>query len=66
MRAREPGATYSADVEIEPAWSGARCPDCGRELDVEPIAAEAVEGSAHLAIVYICAVHGPVSLTDPD
>jgi hypothetical protein len=53
-------------VENEPAWSGARCPDCGRELDVEPIAAEAVEGSAHLAIVYICPVHGPVSLTDPD
>ena len=53
-------------MENQSAWSGARCPECGRELDVEPIAAEAVEGSAHLTIVHICAVHGPVSLTDPD
>ncbi|MFC0678054.1 hypothetical protein ACFFGH_09385 [Lysobacter korlensis] len=53
-------------MDNEQAWSGARCAECGRELEVEPIAAEAVEGSAHLTMVYICPVHGPVSLTDPD
>jgi hypothetical protein len=53
-------------VDRDAALSGARCPDCGRELEVEPIAAEVVEGSAHVAIVYLCPVHGPVSLIDPD
>ena len=43
-----------------------RCPECGRELEVEPIAAEAVEGSAHVAIVYLCPLHGPVSVAGAD
>ncbi|MDB4932894.1 MAG: hypothetical protein JWM10_5378 [Myxococcaceae bacterium] len=33
---------------------------------MEPIAAEAVEGMAHLTIVYLCRLHGPVALVDPE
>lgn len=42
------------------AWNGPSCPDCGGELDVEPIAAGGV-----LRVAYTCPTHGLVQLADP-
>ena len=41
-------------------WQGPTCPQCGTELDVEPIVT-----SDDLRVGYSCEVHGLVSIADP-
>jgi hypothetical protein len=41
-------------------WSGPPCPTCGRELNVEAVAA-----GDSLRVAYSCAEHGVVSIADP-
>lgn len=40
-------------------WQGAPCPDCGRELDTEPVAS-----SQSLRVAYTCSVHGLIYIED--
>lgn len=41
-------------------WHGPNCPQCGTELDVEPIAIDQT-----IRVGYICSTHGLVSIADP-
>jgi hypothetical protein len=41
-------------------WHGPTCPQCGRELDVEPVAT-----GAGVRVGYACERHGLVSIADP-
>ena len=41
-------------------WYGPTCPQCGAELNVEPILT-----STEMRIGYSCIVHGLVSIADP-
>lgn len=41
-------------------WAGPRCPECQRELDVEP-----VSSGDGLGVAYTCKVHGLVAMADP-
>ena len=41
-------------------WHGPACPQCGTELNVEPIAADHT-----IRIAYTCNTHGVISTADP-
>ena len=41
-------------------WHGPACPQCGRELDVEPITT-----GTGIRAGYTCHIHGLVSIVDP-
>jgi len=47
-------------ADDSPPWHGPGCPQCGAELDVEPIADGLI-----VRVGYGCAVHGLVSVADP-
>lgn len=42
------------------SWDGPPCPECGGELDVEPIV-----GGGEVRVAYTCPVHGVVGVADP-
>ena len=41
-------------------WHGPSCPECGVELDVEPVGID-----RGIRVGYTCEVHGFVSMLDP-